>query len=224
MSNLNPYDLNNLAGGAIRTLVAPISEPVPANLADVHDLIDPYAANTLWEDMGATTGPFTYGRSLTVSGYTIEQETTAILETPQEVVRTLSAPFAELRPDVLRMIEEGGAVGTTAAVAGESGIHDAIPVGSVSELTQYRVAFVARRLKAQGIVTEPTTLKERGRFLGFVAYRAQLQAENVQMAFGKGQLASATLTFKLFPEPTITDEGEEHGIWFDERAATIAAI
>lgn len=221
MSDQLPFDLNALAGGAVRAVFAPITEPVPTNIDDVQDLVAPYGLSGSWEGFGATTGPFTYARGLTTSGYTIQQASSAVLEVPNETTRTVAVPLAEIRPDILKMIEESPDTISAVAAAGRSAqVH--VPTGSIADLTQYRVGFIGRRLKAQGIVQEGVAGKERGRLLAYFGYRAQIEAESVSMGFEKGALASATVTFKLFPEPTVTEEGEEYGIWMDEQAGVIA--
>lgn len=224
MSDLNPYDLNNLAGGAIRALFAPIDETLPARIGDAIDLSSPYAPNGDWVDFGATTGPFTVNRSITKAGGNIQQEDSAILEEVTEVVRTVSAPFAELRPEIIQMIEEGAASAATTVGAGHSA-QTKQPFGSIEELTQYRMMFIARRKKAQGTVREGVAgTVYRGRFLAYAAYRVELAAENISIPFEKGALASATVTFKLYPDPTITEPGEEYGAWFDEDAGILALV
>jgi hypothetical protein len=224
VSDLNPYDLNNLAGGAIRALFAPITEPVPTRPEDIFLPVAPYTPQGGWVDFGATTGPFTYTRGITKAGASIQQETSAVLEDVTETIRTVAAPFAEMRPEVIKMIEEGGAQAAVASTGVGESDWTGQPVGSISELTRYRMAFVARRKKAQGQVREGVAGPYRGRFLVYVAYQVELNAESVSIGFERGALASATVTFKLYPEPTITDEGEEFAQWFDEDANTIALV
>jgi hypothetical protein len=113
-------------------------------------------------------------------------------------------------------------VDTVASGSGK-GATKKVPVGNIEDLTQYRMAFVGRRGKDQGIVTEPAPgAKVRGRMFAFVAYRAQLTADNLQLGFAEGDLANANVTFKLFPEPGQAS-GEEHGFWIFEDAGTFAA-
>lgn len=223
MANHLPYTLEELFGGAVRPVFAPITEPVPANIGDMADLITPYALQGAWLGLGATTGPAVYGRNLSTSGFAIQQESSAVLEVPNETIRTIALPLGEIRKEVLEIIEESPGSGATTAGVGLS-VQDKTPVGSINDLTQYRVAFIGRRQKSQGEVLEGAGGIHRGRFLAFAAYRAQIEAENVQMSFDRTALASATVTFKLFPDPTITAEGEEHGIWLSERAGTIALV
>lgn len=222
MPNHLPYDLEELFGGAVRVAYAPISEDVPASPVDVFAQITPYGLAGEWLDFGATTGPAVYGRNLTTSGFNIQQESSAVLEVPNETIRTIQVPVGEIRPETLAIIEESGSVDATDAVADSLGVYDTVAVGSINDLTQYRVAFIGRRQKSQGVVVEPTL--SRGRFLMYVGYRGQLEAENVTMNFDRTALASATVSFKLFPEPTITEEGTEHGIWFSERAGDLAGV
>jgi hypothetical protein len=223
MANHLPYTLEELFGGAVRPVFAPITVAVPANLDDVHALISPYGLKTGWLGLGATTGPAVYGRNLSTSGFSIQQESSNVLEVPNETIRTIQLPLGEIRKEVLEIIEQSPGSGATTAGVGKS-VQDKTPVGSINDLTQYRVAFIGRRQKSQGVVQEGagTGMPVRGRFLAFAGYRCQIEAENVQMSFDRTALASATVTFKLFPEPTITAEGTEHGVWLSERAGIIA--
>ncbi len=214
-----PYSLDALAGGAVRVLYAPITEPVPDGLDDIFLQIDPYTPAGTWLDFGATAGAFQYDRNLTVSGFKIEQETTDLLEEPTDLVRQIHIDIAEIRPETLQIIENAPSITTVVAATGVSAAKT-VGVGTITDLTAYRVCFVAQR-KQQGIVTETGTgSPTRGRFLAYVAYRAVLTTDNAQMSFSKGNLASAPLTLKLFPEPG-QPSGQDWGRWVDEQAGTL---
>lgn len=222
MSNALPYTLDNLAGAAARCLIAPGSAPLPVKLSDIFGQKDPYAPVAPWFDVGATGGPLQVGRNITVAGYTIEQSQTPLLEEPTEVQYTVQVPFAELRPEIIKLINESPASDATLATATDgSGVKT--PFGNIFDLTHYRIAFVVRRVKKQGVVNEaaPPAGLQRGRFLVYVGYDCTMQGENVQSSFGKGQLSQAPVTFRLYPDDTVTTEGEEHGFWFDEDAQTL---
>jgi hypothetical protein len=220
MSNALPYTLDNLAGAAARCLIAPASAPLPAKLSDVFLQKDPYTPVSPWFDVGATAGPLQVGRNITVAGYTIEQSQTPLLEEPTEVQYTVQVPFAELRPEIVKLVNESPS-STAAAGTATDGSGVKTPFGNIFDLTHYRIAFVVRRVKKQGQVLEGVAGLARGRFLVYCGYDCTMQGENVQTSFGKGQLSQAAVTFRLYPDDTVTTEGEEHGFWFDEDAQTL---
>lgn len=215
-----PFNQNNLQGGATRILYAPITQAVPTVLTSVILSSTPYTAATGWVDVGATSVPMTYDQALTVAGYKIEQETTNLLEEPTEFVRTIKLGMAELHPANLQIVENAPTV--TAVVAGiaASGLNASttVGVGTVTDLTVYRVAFIAQKSLQQGAVVEAT--KSRGRFEVFFAYRASLTTNTASISYGKGSLAHAPLTLKLFPESG-QPSGQDYGKWIDESAGTL---
>jgi hypothetical protein len=217
-----PYDVNELADGPIRCMFTPIDTDLPDYFTDFVAVKDPYAAAADWVDFGATAGPFQAARNLSTTGYNIQQTTQTVRERVTEVVRQVTVNVAELRPDIVRMLEEGVA-SDLAAASGKSAASK-VTFGNIEDLTQYRMAFIGRRGKDQGIVNEAAAPggKKRGRLFAYVAYRAQLTADNLQLGFAEGDLASANVTFKLYPEPG-QPEGEEHGYWLFEDAGTIGA-
>lgn len=222
MSDALPFTLENLAGAAARCLIAPGDVDLPAKLSDIFDQRKPYAPVAPWFEVGASAGPLQVGRNITVAGYTIEQSQTPLLEEPTEVQYTVQVPFAELRPQIVKIINESPSSAATAATATDgSGVKT--PFGNIFDLTHYRIAFVVRRVKKQGEVIEAVAGLKRGRFLVYCGYDCTMQGENVQTSFGKGQLSQAAVTFRLYPDSEITDEGEEHGFWFDEDAQTLVA-
>ena len=169
-----------------------------------------------WRDFGATREAFVYGRNLAATGYQIQQVSADILEEVTDTQRTAAVSIAEIRPETLAIMEEG-LIGTA-----DSGAYDAVAYGSIHDLTQYRIAYAARRNKQSGIVTETSGGRARGRFVVGLGFRAQLSADNVQMNIAKGELSSATVTFRFFPETTGAQaEGTEFGKWFTERVRTI---
>jgi len=218
-----PYDITNLLGGAVRILYGPAAGAtpvaVPADMSEVFDMEEPYAAVAPWVDLGATKESFTYNRGFDTSGYEIQQVAGNVIEEITDITRSIEISFADLRPEHLRMIENAPAVDDVVAVAGASA-QKRIGFGSFSSPVQYRFAFVSMRPRQAGVVTE-TTDKERGRFFMGVAYLAQVAADEISFEQAKGELTAAGVTFTMFPEAGQAS-GEEYGAWYDEQAGTIA--
>jgi hypothetical protein len=214
-----PYNVDNLLGGAVRVLIADATQAVPANIADIIDMVSPYAPATGWTDLGAAKDAFSYTRAFETAGYEIQQVAGPILEEITTITRTITTSVAEITPENLGIFEEAGAPLTIAAAAGQSA-QKGVSFGSFASVTQHRIAFVSRRNKASGIVTEPGGV-ERGRFVVGVGYLGQMSADSAEMGQAKGELTAFGLTFTLFPESTEA-QGEEYGTWLLEDAGTIA--
>lgn len=216
-----PYDINNLLGGAARVLITPFSgSTVPTSPADVFAQVSPYAAKAPWVDIGATKDAFQYGRNIAVGGYEIQQVQGNVIEEITSVARTVQVSLAEIGPAGLELIEQQPTTAAIAAAAGSSA-YTALPFGTISDLERYRVAFVARRSQASGLVVEGAGGLSRGRFVVGVGYNVAVSADNVQLGLAKGELSAAQVTFAFFPDPTETS-GEEYGSWYDEADGTIA--
>lgn len=213
-----PYDIDNLVGGAVRVLYAPVSAPLPADLQDVFETAAPYAPVSPWVDFGATKESFTYTRGFDVEGLEIQQVPGAILEDITDLSRTISVSVAELRPELLAIVEQG-TVTTDVATTATSGAQDIVKFGSFNSVTQYRVAWVSRRHQGSGTVEETADVT-RGRFFMGVGYRCQITADEIEYEGGKGELTGLGLTFKLFPEPGQT-YGQEYGLWASEQVKTL---
>lgn len=216
-----PFDVNELGSGAIRVIVQPISTALSKALGGWFGQVAPYApvgAGAL--DLGATSGPATYDRAITVAGLKIEQQLPAVLERVTDVTRQMVIPMANINGQNLQVFENATQIIAVAAAAGVSMAAVRVPIGSFTDLVQYRMMFVGQKVKGQGIVTEPTTLLQRGRFDAVLAYRVQLTAATGQMSFGQGNLISMPVTVKLFPEPG-EPQGEEYGSHIHEAAGTM---
>jgi hypothetical protein len=209
-----PYDIDNLVGGAVRVLYAPVSAPLPADIGDVIDMTTPYAPATPWVDFGATKESFTYTRGFDVEGFEIQQVPGAILEDITDLSRTIAVSVAELRPNLLAMIEQGTEATDVAAGTG-AGAQDIVKFGSFNSVTQYRIAWISRRHQGSGTVAESASIT-RGRFFMGVGYRCQITADEIEYEGGKGELTGLGLSFKLFPEPGQT-YGQEYGLWASEQ-------
>jgi hypothetical protein len=217
-----PYNVDNLLGGAVRALWAPIDTPIPADISDVIDMTSPYAPVDPWEDFGATKDAFSYSRGFETSGYEIQQSAAAVLEEVTSITRTLTVSVAELTPTMLQMLEETGAPGSVAAGTGTSA-QDVIKFGSFQSTTPRRIVFVSRRNKASGVVKEGAGADDvqRGAFVMGVGYNCQVTADSIEMAQAKGELTAFGLQFRLFPDSSQV-VGEEYGAWFLEHTGTIS--
>jgi len=219
MSGTLPFDLTALAAGAVRVIVHPITTAIFHNPSGAFLQVAPYTPTTGGVDLGATTGPATYDRNLTVQSYKIEQSTAVVLETPLESIRQIHIPMGQLTPANIGMFENSAAIGTVAAATGHSAFAT-LAAGDVTDLTAYRVTIVGMRQKSQGLVTETGGVTTRGRFYGLIAFRATMTADNGTVSFGANALASMTVTLKLYPEPGEV-QGQDQVIWFDEAAGLI---
>ena len=221
-----PYDINNLLGGAVRIqfAVADGGTPVavPTNQADMFAMVSPYAAQTGWVDLGATSEAFTYSRGFETEGWEIQQTAGNVIEEITGLSRTIEIPFAEFKPEHLAMIEGAPStnITTIAAAAGKSS-QKKITFGSFKSLNRYRFAFTSQRSIQSGVVTEPGAVT-RGRFFTGVLFSAQIAADEVSFDQEKGTLTGVGVTFTAFPESG-QPAGQEWGAWYDEQSGTIAA-
>lgn len=218
MSNLQPYDITKLALGGVRTLYAPTSQAIPADITGIHAMVSTYAVVGAWKDFGAAKSAANYNRGITKQGLDIQQESGEILTSVSDVSRTSTFSVSEIAEDNIKIIEQAPAINTVAAAAGRSA-QKAVPGGSFTELTRYRIAMVGVRHKDSGIVIEPSGL-QRGRLVAVVLYRAELTGDNVQVTAEKGNLWEAQVSFEAFPEPG-QPTGQEYHTWFFEQAGTI---
>lgn len=222
MAGFFKYDQNSLFKGAVRVLFAPTSVTKPAKINDIIDMTSPYAVKTGWVDLGATTGAFQYSRNVTEGSIEIQQTSEALLPEPESTTRQFSVPVGEIKGANLSILEESPGAATPVTAATGIGAQTGITYGSINSFTTYRVAFIGRRAKAQGLVTEPGAVT-RGALLANVAFYCTIAADNAQVSFDKGGAATVPLTFNLKPDPTATVEGAETGLWLFETApATIS--
>jgi len=215
------YSLTQLLSGACRVLFAPDTVTKPANISDLIGMVSPYTLDTDFDDIGATTGPASYSRSIESEGLSVEQVKGNVVEDVTDVTRSFTLPVGAITPENLQVLENAGTIGTISAAANKSAQHK-VEVGSFDELTKYRVAFIGLRPKGAGTVTEPGGAT-RGRMLAFVAYYASISADESSLSIGKGQLASMDMSFTLFPDPAVSDQTKAQGIWLSEDAGTISA-
>ncbi len=221
-----PYNIENLLSGAVSIAYSKITGATPADIpAGIEDVIlmeSPYTIQTGWTWLGATKEAFSYSRGFETEGLEIQQVAGAILEEVTDLTRTITVSQAEFNPFGFQLMENAPSVATLAAAAGVSA-QKKVAFGTFASIDRYRFAFISRRPKAAGTVTESDATTIRGRFVMGVAYQAQLQADEIEMEQGKGELTAAELAFSMFPETTVAQpEGQEYGAWFLEDAGTIA--
>lgn len=216
-----PYDLSQIASGAVRVAIAPGDITLPDGLPDVMDEIAPYALKSYgsggsaraWREVGATTGPVQYSRNLAVSGINIQQEQTALLERVSEVTRTVAFPFAEVSPENLALFE-------LEAVEVTGGGYSVVNIGSTDDLGFFRLALIGQLQEQQGLVTEGSGGPTRGRFVARVFPRVTVSAENAQVSMGEGDAWTFPTTLKVYPDPD-ADADATYGFWVVEDARTI---
>jgi hypothetical protein len=196
---------------------------VPAGPVDIFDQVSPYTPKTGWVDLGGTTAPPVYDRGVALNEWKVQQQLTAVLMVPQEITRTIKLPAAEFaRPDLLEMFENADAPTVVAAAAGTSAF-SAVPFGQFTDLNQYRVALACYCPLEAGTVQEGATGPLRPKMVVQVFNRASLTAENVTVTYGMGDMVSADITLKCYPEPGAA-QNQEHGSYFFEEAGILALV
>lgn len=213
-------DLSDLVSGAARVLLAPIEQAIPATIKDIILMKAPYTVQTNWFDLGATTGPTQGSRAIKSEGLGIEQLQGNVIEDITEITRGLTVPMAGISAENLQVFENASTIGAVAATTGASA-QESVKFGSFSEATQYRAVLIGMRPKSAGIVKESVGGPSRGRMVARVLYRVSLAADESTFSVGKGNLASADVSFNAYPEPGQNPD-VSHGIWLLEDAGTIA--
>ena len=233
LSKFFTFDATNFVNGQIRVLFSKLGNgsladtPVPTDISKIFAMKSPYAPITAtsvsspWVDLGGTTAPVVYNRGLTVNEWKIQQQLTAVLLVPQEVIRTIKIPAAEFaRADLLQMFENGPAQSAVAPTTGTSA-QEVQPFGQFTDLTQYRVALAAFQPLEAGIVFETAGGPTRPRLMVQAFYRCSIAAENVSVTYGMGDMVSADLTLKTYLDPSQPQNAED-GAYMFEAAGTIS--
>ena len=225
------FDGTNFVNGQVRVLVSKLGngtltdQPVPTDISKVFAMKSPYtpvtgSAFSPWVDVGATHAPCVYDRGLTVIEWKIEQRLTAVELVPQEVIRQIKIPAAEFaRADLIGLFENGPAQNAIIAATGVSA-QEQQPFGQFTDLTRYRVALAAFLPLDAGVVYESAGGPTRPRLMVQAFYRCTLTAENVSVTYSKGEMVTADLTLRTYPEPGQTQNAEGGSYWF-EAAGTI---
>lgn len=224
VTGLTPYNLSKLLAGPCRALWAdPSVTVVPENLLKIFavEKVDSYAPAAGWSDFGALVEGAAYGRSIETSAYEIENTTSSVAETITDVVRTISLNQGELDSAVLQEFEQAGKP-TTVAGTSERRPEKHVKFGSIESLGRRRIAFTARRPVGVGSDVIEADGTVRGAIVCGVLYTCSISGDQSAISIAKGQLASAPLTFKAFPEGGQA-QGEETGLWIEETPGTIGA-
>lgn len=214
-------DDTKLIDGPARWLYTPYATTAPANAEDVVAMVDPYAAKTNWVDGGHTLEGVTVSREISKEGYETEQSGGQIRSRLTGTERQLTVQSAEIRPDIVRLWEEGSDDVAIAAGANK-GAQTAVDVGVITALSKFRIAVFALRDKDDVPVIEPGSADvARGGIYGYLCFRAELAAESAELVLAKGELSNIPLTFDLFPDSANGNKTMRH---LFETAGTIAAV
>jgi hypothetical protein len=216
-----PYSKLNLVTGPIRVVAAKRSAlgALPVKPSDILGQVSPYTLVSPYIDFGAAVNPGSYSTGNTQSDLTIEQDTVAVGTDITEVTRSLQFNIAEFSPAALAIVEQSPGVETLAAVSGSSAFKR-VPLGSYSDVDKYCVAFIGRRRKEAGLVTEPGGAT-RGRMVIVLLYNASITGDAKSAQFAKGALSGMDVTFQGYPDSAAAS-GKDHGDWWAEDAGTIA--
>jgi hypothetical protein len=223
VTGLTPYNLSNLLAGPCRALWVTTSVAIPANLLDIFKVqkASEYLPVGEWKDFGALVEGAAYNRSIETSGYEIENTTGTVAESVTDVVRSVSLNRGELTAESLKEFEQALKVEEVAKAAGRRA-EKHVKFGSIESLGRKRIAFVARRPVGVGadVIEQDGTV--RGAFVCGLLYNAGLLGDSAAIGMAKGQLSSATLGFKAFPEGGLP-QGQEVGRWIEEVPGEIGA-
>lgn len=224
VTGLTPYDLSELLAGPCRALWAlPSVTDIPENLLDIFavEKTDAYAPAEGWTDFGALVEGAAYNRSIETSGFEIENTTGNVAESVTDVVRGVSLNRGQLTAETLQDFEQASTVDDVAKAAGRRP-EKHVKFGSIESLGRRRIAIVARRPVGVGadVIEQDGTV--RGAIVCGVLYTCGLSGDSSAISMAKGQLASAPLTLKAFPEGG-QPQGQETGRWIEETPGEIGA-
>jgi hypothetical protein len=223
VTGLTPYDLSKLLAGPCRALWVPTTVAIPEDPTDIFavEKADEYAPVGEWTDFGALVEGAAYNRSIETSGYEIENTTGTVAETVTDVVRSLSLNRGELTADALQEFEQAPEVEAVAGTAG-SRPGKKVKFGSIESLGRKRIAFAAQRPTGVGADVIEQDGHVRGALVVACLYTCGLLGDQSAIGVAKGQLSSAPLGFKAFPEGG-QPQGQEVGWWFEETPGEIGA-
>ena len=223
-------DKTKLVNGQARVLYSQLSngaltdQPVPsAGIQDIFAMETPYtpvatSGTSPWVDIGGTSAAIDDGRSLTINEWKVQQQLTALLMVPGEVVHTVKIPAVEItRADILALFENGPA--ETSIVAGSHYSAQTLqPYGQFTDLNQYRVAVASFMPLEAGVVTEPNGTRPRL----FVKYwnRCSISAETTTLNWQIAEMLHADVTLKAYLEPG-QSQNTEYGGYLIEAAGTL---
>ena len=225
LSQFFVFNSANFVNGQARVLYSQLTGAstdvaVPASPDKIFLQKSPYTPATGWVDVGGTSAAPEYSRDLKVNEWKVQQKLSAVLSVPQETVRTVKIPAAEFaRADLLQMFENGPAQIAVVAVSGTVRAQAQQQFGQFTDLNQYRVALAAFQPLESGTVSEGTGVT-RPLLVTQVFYRCSINAENVAVKYGEGEMVTADVTLQLYPESG-QPQNAEYGTYFFETAGTL---
>lgn len=222
MDKFYPREDSKLIDGPARWLWTPLATAIPADASSVVAMVDPYAAKVNWNDGGHTLEGVSVSREISKEGYETEQSNGEIRARVTGTERQLTINAAEIKPDIIRIHEEGSANVAIAAGANK-GAQTAVDAGNIESLSKFRLAVFALSAKEDVPIIEPgSALVKRGGIFGYLCFRAELAAESAELVLKKGELSGVELTFDLYPDPV--DASRRTMRYLFESAGTIAAV
>jgi hypothetical protein len=224
MDNLRPFDIFSVGVvGAPRVLIANYDDvDAPVGIHSAIDMVYPYAPKTGWVNGGAAVSARGYTRSLESEGIDIQEQTGNLFEDITETIRTVSLPFAEMRPFLEEIIENSPQIDDIAAAAGISE-QEVVALQSISTLRRYRVAIIGVRRTESGVVVEPADSRERGRFVGRLLNLCTISADDVEEEQEKGSLAERVVAFTAFSDSEVDQDDGDWGRTVFEKAGTVGS-
>lgn len=221
MDSIRPYDIFGVGvvGAARGMIVGYGDEAAPVGIHSVIGMEYPYAPVGNWINTGASVSAKGYSRGMESEGIAIQEETGNLFEDITETNRTITVPFAETKPAFEEIIENATHINDIEAAAGRSE-QEVVALQSISQLRQYRVAFIGVRRMESGVVVESDG-RERGRFVMRVLNLCTLAADDVDEEMEKGSLAERAVAFTAFPDSEVDAADGDWGRVLFERAGTV---
>lgn len=225
MDPLRPFDIFGVATiGAPRVLIADYDDVnAPVGIHSVIDMTYPYApADPAWRNAGAAVSQRGYTRGLSSEGIDIQEQTGNLFEDITETTRTVSLPFAEMKPFLEEIIENSPQIADIPAAAAGGGNaavseQEIVALQSISTLRRYRVAIIGVRRTESGVVVEPTDGRQRGRFVGRLLNLCTLSADDTELTMEKGSLAERVVAFTAFSDSEVdADDGDWGRVAFEK--------
>lgn len=232
-SDFFEFTAANMVNGQARVLYSLLSNgaltdvPVPQTIADIIAMLSPYdpvqtSNYSPWDDIGGTSAPPEDSRQLSMNEWKVQQQYTAVLMVPNEIVHTVKIPAIEVaRADILQLFENGGSEVDIDAVTDASAQVQQW-FGQFTDLNLYRVAIIGFAPREAGVVYEGSSdTVGRARMFCKVFHRCSISAENVSLTWEIGQPLHVDVTLRCYVEPG-QDQNQEYGSYLIEDAGTIA--
>jgi len=196
---------DNIFGGAGRLLYADSGTAVPTDISDIVNVgTSPYAAQSGWNDFGATEGGAAISRSYEKNEIMVDQLAGVFDEEVTSWSMSLSTELAETTLENLQIAWIGASSITTITTV-PSGYPDErrLGFGAPTCLPERMIALIVDE-------AEDCAAGE-ARVRAYIFWIAQVDGSESSHAFVKGEKTVLPVTFRLLPDPS-KDEGEEFGI------------